>query len=1021
MRVLGIRRLGVIGLVLIITTGLLVTALGSKPAAAQTPPTYTWPEAAQNSSLSGVSADPSLNTSDAGSLGVDWMTDVGSEVLSSPIVAYNATLGLTLVYVATTAGLVTAYNQATGLPVWSVDIGFITSTPLAEGNYLWVAAQESGRVYKLDAATGATQCSASSPLPTPLYSSPTLATPPGGKPTLYIGEMDTGSSKGGVIAIDEATCDVDFTSYPVPGPETSGVWDLISYAVDATGEPLVLFGTADPDNSLYAVDAVTGALVWRFSTIIVQGDYDVGAGITVSPPGMNGFADGVAYGMSKYGYVFAVDLTTGSLIWRYDFGSGSLSTAALSGTNLVFGDGGGVICLNAITGALNWQSSVGSSLLTDGSVAIVGASGSQIVAYGDLDGTFRALSLATGAQLYSYQTGSYIAGGVAETDGNLLEAGTDGFLYDFAPGGGNPPGPSTAVTSPVPSSRVANPGGSLTFSGTASSASAIGAVDVAVQQGGAGGTWWDASSGTWTPEPYPNSATLSTPGEDSTDWSMTVPTTDAGEGLVAYASAVDTDGVADISSQQSATTSSRDPVTVLPKSSSPVITTASPWAALDGSFSVNGHGFGDDEAVNFTLNGHSVGTATANATGEFTAKAFTVPDTDNFGPQTLLASGARSGKAATSTPIYVTNSWSEYGESATHSNSEPDDESLLRHPSLNASNYLAPAWGFNAGSTVAGSVDVLDGVAYVADARGMVYAINVQTGVEKWSTDASGTSKIDTTPAVVGGLIIVGSVNHHLYALNAATGKLVWSALLGAAIESSPSAAEGVLYVGDDTGDVYALTAATGKVLWRSKGTGAIKDSPTVDDVAGIVVVGDGAGFVRAFAIKKGGSRWTFDTAGAITVAPIISSGSVFVGSHNGDEYSLNEATGHLVWKYATGHPITGSTSLKPSLSGSKYSQVVVPSGSSLLFLSSTAGTVQEKIAQSDPIAGTANALDFTVSELEDGGVDGARTLTGDPDAWATSLPTTLSSSPTIVNGEVFVAGNDGTVQCWTIPGSSPV
>ena len=88
---------------------------------------------------------------------------------------------------------------------------------------------------------------------------------------------------------------------------------------------------------------------------------------------------------------------------------------------------------------------------TDGSVAIVGPSGSQIVAYGDLDGTFRALSLATGAQLYSYQTGSYIAGGVAETDGNLIEAGADGFLYDFAPGGGNPPNPTTVVTSPPPS------------------------------------------------------------------------------------------------------------------------------------------------------------------------------------------------------------------------------------------------------------------------------------------------------------------------------------------------------------------------------------------------------------------------------------------------------------------------------------------------------------------------------------------------------------------------------------------
>jgi outer membrane protein assembly factor BamB len=141
----------------------------------------------------------------------------------------------------------------------------------------------------------------------------------------------------------------------------------------------------------------------------------------------------------------------------------------------------------------------------------------------------------------------------------------------------------------------------------------------------------------------------------------------------------------------------------------------------------------------------------------------------------------------------------------------------------------------------------------------------------------------------------------------------------------------------------------------------------------------------------------------------------------NGNEYALSEATGHLVWSYATGRSLTASPSFKASLSEPKNSQVVVPSGSSLLFLSATSGTLQEKIVQSGTIVGTANTLDFTVSELAGGGVDGARTLTGDPDAWATSLPTTLSSSPTVVNGEVFVTGNDGMVQCWTVPGFAPV
>ena len=940
------------------------------------------------------------------------MTNVGSEVLSSPIVAYNATLGETLVYVATVAGLITEYKQATGLPVWSVNMGSaIESTPLAEGNFLWVAPEQPGRLYKLNAATGAVQCSASSPITTPLYSSPTLATPPGGKPTVYIGGMDFGKTNGSVVAIDEATCHVAFESTPEPGSGTSGVWDLISYSVDGTGEPLVLFGTADPDSSIYAIDAVTGKLVWRFVTYNPPpSSYDVGAGVTISPPGANGFADGVAYAHNKYGYAYALDLTTGALIWQYDFGSASISTAALSGTNLVFGDSGGLICLNAVTGALIWQSALAPGVLTDGPPAIVGPVGSQVVAYGDLDGTFRVLSLATGVQLYSYQTGSYIAGGVAETDGNLVEAGADGFLYDFATVGGSPPAPTTSVTSPAPSSTVPNPGAMLTISGTASSTSSIGAVDVAVQQNGTDGTWWDSVSGKWVPEPYPNSATLTTPGEPTTAWTVTVPTTAAGDGLVVYASAVNSNGVADISAEQSPPTPARVSITVLAKASAPAVSVTSPWVSMHGSFEVSGHGFGDHEAVSFALNGLNVGDATAGATGVLPATAFKVPWSDSFGPQTLVASGKINGRPATSISMYVTNSWDQAGDDSTHANDDSNDFTIQHHLGLFPPNYLARSWSFNAGSGVEGSVDVVHGMAYLADSGGVVDAINVQNGHEKWSTDVAGTAKIDTTPAVVGDLVIVGSVNQHLYALNLSTGKVVWTTVLGGAIESSPSAAGSDIYVGDDSGDVYALTASTGKVAWRGKADGKVKGSPAVDPTDSLVIVGDGTGVVRAFAMTTGKPRWRFTAGGAITASITVTSGRVFVGSSNGYEYALAEISGALHWKYATGGPVTASATLQ-----SPY--VTVASGTSLLLLAETSGALHQTIHESDTIVGTAGTEDFVASELANGGVRGARPATGDPDAWSTSLPTKLSSSPTVVNGEVFVTGDDGTVRCWTVPG----
>ena len=149
---------------------------------------YRWPLFHDDPQLTGTSADPGLSTASAGKLGVHWMANLGASTLSSPMVAYNAALGKTLVFVGNEAGYFTAYDQATGLPVWSVQTGApVRSSPLAEGGSVWVAPNRAFRLYKLNAATGAVECSAPTPMGLIVDATPTIATPPGGEPTVYIG------------------------------------------------------------------------------------------------------------------------------------------------------------------------------------------------------------------------------------------------------------------------------------------------------------------------------------------------------------------------------------------------------------------------------------------------------------------------------------------------------------------------------------------------------------------------------------------------------------------------------------------------------------------------------------------------------------------------------------------------------------------------------------------------------------------------------------------------------------------
>jgi len=543
---------------------------------ATTPTPYTWPEFHNTPDLQGVSADPGISSANASTLGVRWMTPVGSG-FTSPAIAHNDALGRNLVYVGNLAGYFTAVDADTGQIVWSDNLGLpFYSSPLVEGSNVWIASK-SGSMYKLNAATGATECTA--PIKGGIQGTPVIATPPGGTTTVYLPSVGNGATgHGSVYAFAESTClpqsSFKFKSYPVG--VAAGAWDPMTYAVSAQGTGLLLWGSKDPDSEVYAVNAITGALVWRFQTL--QGaDWDVGAGVTTSAPGVNGFADGAAYVDGKDGILYALDLTTGALLWSWNFGgngpgvppvqTNADTTPALSGSTLVFASSGEVYAVNAVTGTEIWQRNDGTNLINT-SPAIVGPAGQQVVAYGTFSGVFHLVSLNSGTfvnpSLYTYKTGGFINSSPADYNGNLYFMGGDGFLYDFAPGGGNGSTPTTTIVSPVTGSSVPYPGHSLVISGTATAADGVSAVAVEVERGtGKSARWFDLSSSGFRTGIAVNDAVLASPGATSTTWSLTIPVPSTGAGFTVFASAVGTNGVADTVGQGKPPNAGQSSFTVL--------------------------------------------------------------------------------------------------------------------------------------------------------------------------------------------------------------------------------------------------------------------------------------------------------------------------------------------------------------------------------------------------------------------------------------------------------------------------
>ena len=57
--------------------------------------------------------------------------------------------------------------------------------------------------------------------------------------------------------------------------------------------------------------------MWRFQTQIFAQDNDVGAGPTITPPGVNGFKDGRRLRGGKDRIFYALNLRTGAKSWQF--------------------------------------------------------------------------------------------------------------------------------------------------------------------------------------------------------------------------------------------------------------------------------------------------------------------------------------------------------------------------------------------------------------------------------------------------------------------------------------------------------------------------------------------------------------------------------------------------------------------------------------------------------------------------------------------------------------------------------
>jgi len=193
---------------------------------------------------------------------------------------------------------------------------------------------------------------------------------------------------------------------------------------------------ASTDGYVYALNASTGAVIWT---------YFLQAAIYTTPA----VANGIVYAAAVNGGIYALRAANGAYLWNANPGEGTEfdSSPAVAGGVVYISstESNELYAFNAATGTSLWMATI-----PGGESQISIANG--VVYAGDDTGNVTAFDAENGQYLLAVATGGSVYAAPVVTNGLLYVDSSDGNLYAFAPGGAGADSLRRSSTPPSPSS-----------------------------------------------------------------------------------------------------------------------------------------------------------------------------------------------------------------------------------------------------------------------------------------------------------------------------------------------------------------------------------------------------------------------------------------------------------------------------------------------------------------------------------------------------------------------------------------
>lgn len=300
---------------------------------------------------------------------------------------------------------------------------------------------------------------------------------------------------------------------------------------------------------------------------------------------------------------------------------------------------------------------------------------------------------------------------------------------------------------------------------------------------------------------------------------------------------------------------------------------------------------------------------------------------------------------------------------------------------------------------------VAGGVVYVGNFDGNLYAIDLETGRQRWSfhTDLG----FSSAAAVADGRVLACDSDGVVYCLAAADGKKLWQYNVEAENFGGPNLYKDLVLVGSQNGTLYALRRDSGELAWKYTITDQIRCSPTVAGDRALLSGCDARLHIIDLATGQKAAEVPLD--GPAGASPAVLGDQVFLGTHGRKLLAIDWRKAKETWSYESPEGASFENSSAAAGAGivvvgsfDKRLHAIRPDDGQALWTFAARG----QIDTSPVISG--ERIYFGANDGRVYGVDRAGKK-----VWSYEIGGRIKSSPAVSRGRLLIGSKDGTLYCF--------